>query len=93
MSFWVYIIYSESTDSYYRGQAEDLAERIKRHNHGWEKATQNGIPWKLVWNAEKPDRSSAVILEKKLKNLSKKRLTAFIAKYDGGVASPDDPDR
>jgi len=31
MSFWVYIIYSESIDSYYKGQTDDLSERIRRH--------------------------------------------------------------
>ncbi|HUW92391.1 MAG TPA: GIY-YIG nuclease family protein [Bacteroidales bacterium] len=81
MSFWVYIIYSESIDSYYKGQTEDLTERLSRHNHGREKATQSGIPWRLVWKTEKPDRSSALILERKLKNLSRKRLIEFITKY------------
>jgi putative endonuclease len=81
MSYWVYIIYSESSDSYYKGQTEDLQDRITRHNNGWEKATKSGIPWKLVWKAEKPDRSSAITIEKKLKNLSRKRLIEFMSKY------------
>ena len=91
MSFWVYIIYSESTDSYYKGQTDNLNERIVRHNNGWEKATKSGVPWKLVWKAEKQDRSEAIILEKKLKNLSRKRLNAFMLKYVIQVASPDEP--
>ena len=92
MSYWVYIIYSESTDSYYKGQTDDLALRIKRHNNGWEKATKRGIPWKLIWKTEKADRSSAIELEAKLKNLTRKRLLEFIAKYPM-VEGPDDPDR
>jgi len=92
MAYWVYIIYSPSTDSYYKGQTDDLADRLSRHNHGWEKATKPGIPWQLVWECQKPDRSSAVRLERKLKHLSKDRTRQFILKYAAGVASPDDTD-
>ena len=91
MSCWVYIIYSESTDSYYKGQTEDLTVRITRHNNGWEKATRSARPWKLVWKAEKTNRQSALLLEKKLKNLSRERLIAFMSKYPEHVASPDEP--
>jgi putative endonuclease len=81
MSHWVYIIYSESADSYYKGQTDNLLDRIKRHNNGWEKATKHGIPWKLMWSAEKADRSSAMKLEKKLKNLTRDRLIKFMKNY------------
>ncbi len=91
MSHWVYIIYSKSTDSYYKGQTDDLLERLRRHNSGWEKATKPGVPWKLVWSIEKESKSSALKLERKLKNLTRKRLIHFIKKYAEGVASPDDP--
>jgi putative endonuclease len=80
MCYFVYILYSESVDSYYKGQTENLEERIHRHNCGWEKSTHNGIPWKLVWSTQKPDRPSAVRLEKKLKNLTRERLEDFIRK-------------
>ena len=79
MNYWVYIIHSESTDSYYRGQTKDLDERLNRHNNGWEKSTHHGVPWKLVWGTEKADRSSSVKLERKLKNLSRERLIKFIS--------------
>jgi putative endonuclease len=80
MKYWVYIIYSESTDSYYKGQTSNLSDRLVRHNNGWEKSTNPGAPWMLIWSAEKPDRSSAVMLERKLKNLSRERLLKFISK-------------
>ena len=89
MSHWVYIIYSESADVFYKGQTDDLSGRIIRHNNRWEKATRHGAPWKLVWRMEKPDRSSAMDLEKKLKHLTRKRLTEFISKYPEGFAGPD----
>jgi putative endonuclease len=57
-----------------------------------EKATCFGAPWILIWSTCKKSRAEAVILEQKLKNLSKKRLIDFMAKYPEGVAGPDVPD-
>ncbi len=84
MSHWVYILYSESTGTYYRGQTDDLKDRLTRHNSGWEKSTKRGIPWQLSWVIEKEDRAEAIKLERKLKNLSKERLIKFIKKYSEG---------
>ena len=89
MPYYVYILYSESLDTYYKGQTSDLDDRIKRHNHKQEKATQSGVPWKLVWFTEKATRSEAVIFERKIKNLSRKRTIEFINKNTQGVAGPD----
>ena len=93
MSYFVYILYSQSSDVYYKGQTEYLSDRIERHNQGREKSTRSGAPWQLIWSIEKPDRKSALELERKLKNLSRKRLMEFIGKYGKSVAGPDDTDR
>jgi putative endonuclease len=90
MSYFVYIIYSPSTNTYYKGQTADLNDRLSRHNQGREKSTKSGAPWHLVWKCDKPDRSSAIKLELKLKTLSRKRLEEFIARYHEGAASPDE---
>ena len=89
MFYYVYILYSESTDTYYKGQTENLEERVERHNHGYEKSTKRGLPWTLVWSTGKADRSSAVRLEHKLKNLSKRKLVEFIDKNSCEDAGPD----
>jgi putative endonuclease len=91
MSYCVYILYSESTNRYYKGQTTDLKDRLYRHNSGMEKATRFGRPWRLVWSCRKDSRSEAVILEKKLKNLSRKKLEEFISKYSSDSAGPDAP--
>jgi putative endonuclease len=90
MPHWVYILYSASTDKYYKGQTDDLRSRLHRHNSGWEKATKYGVPWTLVWCTEKSDRGEAMILEKKLKNLSRKRVIQLIEREINDVAGPDD---
>ena len=81
MSYFVYILYSPSTDSYYKGQTSNLEERLSIHNSGYEKATKYGAPWQLVWSATKETRGEALKLERKLKNLSRKRTIQLIEKY------------
>jgi putative endonuclease len=83
MIFYVYILYSEFFQRYYIGQTNNLKIRLKRHNSGSEKATRPYRPWELIWYCEKPDRSSAMELELKLKNLNRARLIQFIKKYSG----------
>jgi len=92
MCYYVYILYSKSLDSFYKGQTNDLSDRIYRHNLKRENATKNGAPWALIWSTSKNSRSDAVVLERKLKNLSRKRLLAFIEKYSEGLEEgPDVP--
>ena len=80
--YYVYVLYSTSLDQFYRGQTTDLGDRIMRHNAGQEKATAPGKPWELIWYVEKPNRSTALEFEKKLKNLSRLRLIRLMNKYN-----------
>jgi len=81
LSFYVYILYTELHDKFYVGQTENLDQRIARHNKGTEKFTAPYRPWVLVCSIKKPSRSEAIILDRKLKNLSKDRIRLFIEKY------------
>ena len=91
MCYFVYILYSETLDVFYKGQTINLADRLHRHNMKWEKATRHGVPWTLICSIEVPSRSDATVLEKKLKNLSRKRLKEFIERHSISVAGPDEP--
>jgi putative endonuclease len=51
-----------------------------------EPSTSPGVPWQLLWYTEKESRSSAQVLESKLKNLSRARLLKLMQKYSGGIA-------
>ena len=86
----VYILYSFSLDQFYKGQTSELKNRLERHNSGYEEFTRKGLPWKLIWSTEKENRSQAIKLEKKLKNLGRKQTIQFILKYRQGVAGPDE---
>jgi putative endonuclease len=87
VSYWVYILFSESKNSFYKGQTSNLEERINRHNKGYERSTKTGIPWKLIWSAEKGSRSEATIVEKKVKNISRDKLAEFINKFEQNVGN------
>ncbi len=76
-----YILYSQEHDCYYVGQTNNMANRILRHNSGYESYTKKYRPWKLVCVIEKSTRKESLVLEKKLKNLSRVRLQSFILKY------------
>jgi putative endonuclease len=89
LAYYVYILYSVSIDSFYKGQTQDLQDRLKRHNNKQEISTSAGAPWILIWQAEKPSKGEAMKLESKLKNLSRERLINLIAQYTEGIAGPD----
>jgi putative endonuclease len=73
MTFYVYILYSDTLYKYYTGQTNNLEDRLHRHNSGQEKFTSKGVPWKLVWNKALETRAAAVALEHQIKNRGAKR--------------------
>jgi len=79
--YFTYILYSESRDRYYKGHTRNIDSRLKRHNNGENISTSYGKPWTLVLALGKPTRNEAMKLERKLKNLNRERLEAFILKY------------
>ena len=81
MRYFVYILYSETANRYYKGQTGDLIQRLARHHAGREKSTAPYRPWKLIWYTEKPTRPAAMKLERYLKQLSGERIRLFILKY------------
>ena len=71
---YVYILYSETLEKHYVGHTQDLNERIRRHNSGYEKYTQTGSPWNLIWSQMCESRAEAMTLEKKIKKRGAKRF-------------------
>ena len=88
--FYTYILYSPKLGSFYKGETGNILDRLDRHNRGYEKATQFGVPWILLWKGAKESKSEAKLLERKLKNLSVKRTIDFILKYSEGIPSSDE---
>jgi len=72
LSFWVYIIKSETTNKIYIGHTSDLERRLREHNNrkvGKRRYTrkQQG-PWHLIHFEEMESRSDAMRREKFLKS-------------------------
>ena len=88
--YFVYIIESKGTGRYYIGQTDNLDSRIKRHNNGRNLSTKAYIPWELKWWNEYKTRSEAMIVEKELKRLKRRKgIENYIRKNNfRGVAQP-----
>ncbi len=81
MKYFVYILFSELIQKFYIGQTQNLCERIKRHNSGFEKFTSKGKTWTLKYYTSCESRAEAFKLERKIKNFkSQKRTIHFIDK-------------
>jgi putative endonuclease len=89
MTFWVYIIQSESSGRYYCGQSTDVERRLRQHNdpeYQLSKTTKRiEGPWKLIWSEACSDRSEATQLERKIK---KRGIGRFLAGKEIGRVPP-----
>ena len=72
MSYFVYILQSQSDGSYYVGSTQDVTARLERHNQGRSKYTKSKRPWELAYQEEHPDRSSAMVREIEIKRKKKR---------------------
>ena len=69
MKCHVYILFSESHNKYYVGQTKSINARLESHNNGKKVSyTSKYRPWSMFWSLEVKDRSTAMKIEKYLKN-------------------------
>ena len=66
--FYVYVLKSQQTKSLYKGQTENVINRLKEHNNGKVKSTKAYLPWEMVYIEEFESRDEAVKREKYLKS-------------------------
>jgi len=72
--YTVYLIKSLSSDKKYIGCTSNLEERIKQHNKGLVKSTQQFKPWRLIYYETFLNKYDAYNREKELKsNYTKKK--------------------
>lgn len=67
MNFYVYILYSVSTNKYYVGHTQNITARLERHNSGKSRATKAGAPWELQYSEGFETRGLAMTREKEIK--------------------------
>jgi putative endonuclease len=81
MTFFVYILQSESTGRYYIGQTKNLEERVTYHNANYSKALRNRGPWKLVYTEPCASRGDALRRENYIKRQKdRKFIEALVAR-------------
>ena len=75
MTFFVYAISSVNRNYIYVGLTSNIEERLKRHNHGYEKTTNPYKPFLLLYNEECANRLAARQREKYWKSgIGKEKL-------------------
>jgi putative endonuclease len=78
--FFVYIIYSNSSDRYYTGYCSNIENRQEKHNLGATPSTRPYRPWKLVYLEEYESKREAILREKEIKKQkSRKYIESLIA--------------
>jgi len=75
---WVVYLVECADGSYYCGISNDLAKRLTTHNAGkGAKYTKTRRPVSLLWSIDVADKSAALKLEWKVKQLSRDQKRAF----------------
>ena len=67
MPFYVYILYSLTSDRYYVGETEDVNTRLDSHLRGISRYTSIANDWKVVYTECFKIRSEAIKREKEIK--------------------------
>ncbi|MFN7675835.1 GIY-YIG nuclease family protein [Flavobacterium sp.] len=77
--FYVYILYSKSSNLYYKGFTTDLIKRLENHLSGKSKYTSTKTDWILVYSKEFEIKKEALIEEKRLKKLNRASIEKLIS--------------
>ncbi|MGI8599636.1 MAG: GIY-YIG nuclease family protein [Chitinophagaceae bacterium] len=78
MSFYVYIIKSESCDIYYKGFSEHPLLRLQQHNNAECNFTSGILPWKLVYLEIYLNKKEALKRDNTLKHYSHYQIENLI---------------
>ncbi len=78
MKYYVYILYSEKLDVFYKGFSTDAEKRLVYHLNSDRKYTCQTRDWKIVYVKEFENKRDALIEEKRLKKLNRKSIEKLI---------------
>ena len=71
MSYYVYILQSQSTGRFYCGYTADLQQRLNQHNDSNYRLSRTtkilAGPWQTIWSQQFATRAEAMQLERKIK--------------------------
>ena len=79
MSYFVYILKSQSADKYYIGFSSNPGIRLEYHNTFEKGFTSRYRPWEIVYTKEYSSKSEALSAERRIKSWkSKKKIIKLI---------------
>ena len=78
MTYFVYVLFSETADEYYKGFSSDIHRRLFEHNHHLSRHTAGKGPWKLVFIRKQDTKASAMMEERRVKRLNRRSLELMI---------------
>jgi len=81
--FFVYVIYSESSDKFYIGSCNILAKRILQHNTGRNISTKHGIPWEVKYFKVFSTREEALKREMEIKKKKSRKYIEWLISSAG----------
>ena len=73
MSFYAYVIRSQTTGRYYVGHTENLQKRIFEHNHNRTTSIKHRGSWELYYSEVFETRSEASARERQIKRMKSRR--------------------
>ena len=79
--FYLYIIKSVDSGTYYVGISSDIKERLEKHNKGMVKSTKSKKPWVLVYSESFASRGAATKRELQLKSWKKRSALEKLMQY------------
>ena len=74
MNYYAYVLYSSSSDRFYKGHCSNLAKRLSEHNSGKTKSIRAFIPWQLVYHEVFETREKAIKREQYFKTAAGRRF-------------------
>ena len=80
MPYYLYILYSETTDHYYVDSSSDIIKRVLQHNAGATTSTKPGRPWKIVYSEIFSTKTEAIKRENYLKRMKSRVYLESIIK-------------
>ncbi len=83
MTYWVYILRSESSGHYYVGHTNNLVDRLERHNASRTVANRGRGPWRLIHCEEFPTRPAAATRERAIKAQKSRRYIETLCAMKG----------
>jgi len=78
MKHYVYILYSDFYDKYYKGYTTQPLIRLAQHNRGESRYTRNFVPWRMVYLESFSSKREALHRERNLKKYSKAQIKSLL---------------